>query len=161
MSGDKPIAGSWDGGARSLIGVFRASDSSFSLDLNGNGAWDGTSVDRYFQVLDLPAGGNYAPVAGDWDGDGAAEVGVVDQNTGTFYYYSIEGDRVQSFQFLNVPATPVIGDWNGDGIDDAGLWDSSTGNFYLDANGSLLWDGVAGGDKQFLFGSSGQQPFSI
>ena len=45
--GDIPVAGDWGGTGASAIGVFRPSDTSWTLD-NGNGAFDGCGVDPCF-----------------------------------------------------------------------------------------------------------------
>ena len=47
MSGDIPVTGDWTGNGVSKIGVFRPSTGEWFLDLNGNGKWDGSSLDLY------------------------------------------------------------------------------------------------------------------
>jgi hypothetical protein len=42
----------------------------------------------------------------------------------------------------------LYGDWNGDGVRAVGKYVPSLDAFLLDANGTGLWDGVAGGDRQ-------------
>ena len=46
ITGDIPVSGDWNIDGRTEIGVFRPSTHLFYLDYNGNGAWNGTSVDR-------------------------------------------------------------------------------------------------------------------
>jgi hypothetical protein len=45
MSGDQPVSGDWDGSGTAKVGVFRPSTGRWYVDLNGNGQWDGCSVD--------------------------------------------------------------------------------------------------------------------
>ena len=46
IDGDLPIAGDWTGTGLVGIGVFRPSTGQWFLDMNGNGGWDGCSVDK-------------------------------------------------------------------------------------------------------------------
>jgi YVTN family beta-propeller protein len=48
LTGDLPVSGDWNNGGKSEIGVFRPSTHTFYLDYNGNGAWNGASVDRSY-----------------------------------------------------------------------------------------------------------------
>ena len=62
QAGDLPAAGDWNGDGKAKVGVFR--NGTWFLDYNGNGAWDGCSVDRcYFgsfgQQGDLPVAGKW------------------------------------------------------------------------------------------------------
>jgi hypothetical protein len=62
-AGDIPVAGDWNGTAITKIGVFRPSTGEWFLDLNGNGVWDGPSLDLYVsgfgQAGDLPVVGRW------------------------------------------------------------------------------------------------------
>jgi hypothetical protein len=62
-AGDLPISGDWDGTGRSTIGVWRPSTGQWFLDYNGNGVWDGCSVDVC--VAGFGAAGDI-PVIGKW-----------------------------------------------------------------------------------------------
>ena len=56
-AGDLPVVGDWDGSGTDNIGVFRPSTGEWLLDLNGNGKWDGCSVDAcpsFGQAGDIP-----------------------------------------------------------------------------------------------------------
>ena len=61
--GDIPVAGDWNGTAIMKIGVFRPSTGEWFLDLNGNGVWDGPTVDLYVSNYGLPGD---VPVVGKW-----------------------------------------------------------------------------------------------
>ena len=62
QAGDLPAAGDWNGDGKAKVGVFRA--GTWYLDYNGNGAWDGCSVDRCY-VGSFGQAGDW-PVAGKW-----------------------------------------------------------------------------------------------
>ena len=43
--GDLPVVGDWNGTGEMRIGVFRPSTGEWFLDMNGNGKFDGCTVD--------------------------------------------------------------------------------------------------------------------
>jgi hypothetical protein len=61
--GDIPVSGDWNGSGSSKIGVFRPSTGEWFLDLNGNGKWDGPSIDLYIPGYGQPGD---VPVVGRW-----------------------------------------------------------------------------------------------
>ncbi|MCC7221015.1 MAG: hypothetical protein IT490_09855, partial [Candidatus Contendobacter sp.] len=139
------------------VGVFRA--GTWFLDANGNGAWDGCQQDG---GLDLCLFGSFGiagdlPVAGDWNGDGKAKVGVF--RNGTWYLdYNGNGawdgcgiDRCYYGSFGQAGDLPAAGDWNGDGKAKVGVF--RNGTWYLDYNGNGAWDGC--GIDRCYYGSFG------
>lgn len=60
---DIPVTGDWNGSGSSKIGVFRPSTGEWFLDANGNGKWDGPSVDSYVAGYGQPGD---LPVVGRW-----------------------------------------------------------------------------------------------
>ena len=60
---DLPIAGDWTGTGRTQIGVFTPANGQWKLDLNGNGVFDGCTVDAclgsFGQTGDLPVVGKW------------------------------------------------------------------------------------------------------
>jgi hypothetical protein len=61
--GDLPIVGDFGAGGQSRIGVFRPNDRSWTLDSNGNGTFDGCSIDTCYGLFgaqgDLPVVGHW------------------------------------------------------------------------------------------------------
>lgn len=98
-----------------------------ALDYNGNGAWDGSSIDRIYSF----GSSIDQPVVGDWNGDGKDEIGNYKGNGVWALDYNGNGawdgttiDRVYSF---GAPAgQPVVGDWNADGKDEIGIYSNGT-----------------------------------
>ncbi len=154
--GDLPIAGDWNNNGAYEIGVFRPSTHTFYLDYNGNGVWNGASSDRQYPfgaVGDLP-------IAGDWNNNGAYEIGVFRPSTHTFYldyngngvWNGASSDR--QYPFGAVGDLPIAGDWNNNGAYEIGVYRPSTHTFYLDYNGNGVWNG-ASSDRQYPFGAVG------
>ena len=97
---DIPIVGDWTGSGTTKIGIYRR--GAWYLDRNGNGTWDGCTLDICY-----PSFGGISqdiPVAGDWDGTGAFGIGIYRQ--GQWYL-----------------------DRNGNGAWDGCLWDSCIPSF--------------------------------
>jgi PhoPQ-activated pathogenicity-related protein len=131
------------------IGVRRA--GIWLLDLNGNGLWDGPSVDARSTF----GRGSDASAVGDWDGDGFSDLGIL--RSGQFRL-DLNGNRHWDgcavdgcFAFGAAGDVPVIGDWNGDRRSDIGVF--RDGVFRLDLNGNRRWD-----DAERAFGRTGDLP---
>jgi hypothetical protein len=60
---DLAVAGDWDATGSSKIGLFRPATGEWFLDVNGNGQWDGASVDKH--ISGFGQAGD-SPVAGKW-----------------------------------------------------------------------------------------------
>jgi hypothetical protein len=63
ISGDIPVVGDWDGTGKVRIGVFRPSTAQWLLDTNGNGKFDGCTVDTCLGPFGQPGD---LPVVGKW-----------------------------------------------------------------------------------------------
>jgi hypothetical protein len=145
--GDKPVVGDWLGVGKSCVGIFRLG-FFWVLDLNCNGAFDGTPLDAAF-----PFGGvtGDVPVTGAWTG-GSTKVGVVRAyspggvpqgnpfywvldsglaNAGNFPAYH-QPDYGRLFAFGGLAGDVfVTGDWYGEGVSVAGVF--RNGFWVLDA----------------------------
>jgi PKD repeat protein len=125
------------------------------LDYNGNGAWDGSVVDKYYEF----GGPGNTSVIGDWNGDGRWKVGVY--NNASSWFLDYDGDGVYSpgvdkaYTFGGPGNLTVIGDWNGDGKAEIGLYNPVTSTWYLDMNGNGILDPAT--DIK-AFGSPGSLP---
>jgi hypothetical protein len=100
---------------------------------------------------------NLAPLAGDWNADGADGLGVYDAGASVFFLKNaVSGgpaDAVFGFGPPGAGWVPLSGDWNGDGRETVGLYDPATGAFFLrNANSP----GAA--DLVFTFGPPGATP---
>ena len=62
-AGDLPVSGDWNGTGITKIGFYRPATSEWFLDLNGNGQWDGPTLDLYVpgygQAGDIPVVGKW------------------------------------------------------------------------------------------------------
>ena len=120
------------------IGIFRPSSGIWSLDSNGNFAWEGSDKSLSWG---LP---NDVPVVGDWNGDNKDDIGIFRPSSGIWSLDS-NGDGVfnsgvnTAYTFRGEAGwAPVVGDWNGSGTTKVGVY---KGDFwYLDWNGNGIWD---------------------
>jgi hypothetical protein len=158
-AGDTPVVGDWNGSGTTKVGTFGPNTGLWLLDYNGNFAWDGPSVDKYF-----PWGsGGDTPVVGNWNGSGTAKVGTFGPKTGLWLLdyngnFSWDGPAVDKyFPWGSGGDTPVIGDWNGSGTSKVGTFGPGTALWLLDYNGNFTWDGSSV-DKYFPWGSAGDTP---
>lgn len=89
---DRFLIGDWDGDGTAQVGVERpfGITASFSLDSNGNGAFDGAD-----QVFLFGAASDQFLV-GDWDGDGRAQIGVV-RPAGALSVFSLDANGNGAF----------------------------------------------------------------
>jgi hypothetical protein len=81
QSDDLPVSGDWTGTGKTRIGVFDANTAGWQLDVNGNGVFDGCTVDTcwsFGQPGDVP-------VVGDWAGTGKTQIGVFRESTGDWF----------------------------------------------------------------------------
>jgi len=95
------------------------------------------------------------PVAGDWNGDDIATIGVFRDGT---WYLDVDGNGRWSPSDVTVELgqagdVPVVGDFNGDGIDELGVY--RAGTWLLDTNGDRLLNAH---DKVFELGGPDDKP---
>jgi subtilisin len=160
MFGDLPVMGNWLGTGVPTIGVFRTGTGRWYVDLDGNGSWSGCSLDGCWGVF---GSSGDLPVAGDWDGQGVAKIGVFRPSTGRWYLDN--GDGIWSGcgtdfcigPFGSSGDLPVAGDWTNTGAANIGVYRPSTGRWYLDT-GSGTWSGCETDICLGPFGMPGDRP---
>ncbi len=115
QAGDLPIVGDWGGTGGEEIGFFRPQTQQWYLDVNGNGKWDGATVDRQLGPYGLSTD---LPIVGDWDGTGKVRIGAYRPSTGQ-WFLDLNGngkwdgsplDKVVG-PFGQVGDLPVVGNW--------------------------------------------------
>jgi hypothetical protein len=101
----------------------------------------GIQTIRFGGVADLP-------IAGDWDGDGVWEVGVVKAGTSRFRLRAADG-TVRPVFLGDPDDLPVTGDWDGDRRTDLGVYDQAAAVFTLrtvDADGLVSLTNIPFGE---------------
>jgi photosystem II stability/assembly factor-like uncharacterized protein len=121
-----PVPGDYDADRASDLAVYDPS-AGFWYGLK---AWRGP-LPGSEQVLfwALPFGGSgLAPVPGDYDGDGAADLAVY--SGGIWYAASLDGRSLACVAFGLPGMIPLAGDYDADGADDFVLYDPARGLWY-------------------------------
>src|SRR5262245_19876773 len=119
-----PVAGDFDGGGITTVGVWDANASALTItNRNASGPSAATIAFR----------AGWGPIVGDWDGDGKDSVGGYDPPTGRFSLRGAgsSGDGALNFDFGSPRLVPLGGDWDGDGKDTVGLYNPATATFFL------------------------------
>jgi len=158
LAGAVPVTGDWAGSGTTKMGVYVMNAlkdvSNWYVDLNGNGVWDGPTVDGLYTFGDGLAGA--VPVTGDWTGNGITRIGVFANG---YWYLDLNGnglwdgtptDGLYTFGAGVAGAVPVTGKWTGTGATKIGVF--ANGYWYLDLNGNNVWDGTPT-DGFYVFGS--------
>jgi hypothetical protein len=150
-AGETWVVGDWNGNGTSKIGVYL--NGAWVLDYNGNGVWDGETIDK---IVYFGAAG-WQAVVGDWNGDGRTKIGVYKDGTWMLdydgnFFWNPPVDKMPSWG--GVGYTPVAGDWNKSGFTKIGAY--KDGQWLIDYNGDLLWNSAV--DKNVSFGGSGYVP---
>lgn len=122
-----------------------ATDGVRTMKLTAEGRLRSDVIDHVFQ---FGVAGD-RPIAGDWNGDGVATIGVY---RGGVWFLDVDGDGRWStpdlyIEYGNKDDLPVVGDWNNDGIDDIGVY--RAGKWMLDSDGNHQLDAQ---DKVFELG---------
>ena len=125
------------------LGLYNPTDSQFYLKNSHSGGEADVSYGYG------PAGGNWQPVSGDWDGDGITTLGLYNSVDSVFYLKNSHSGGTADVLYGYGPAganwQPVSGDWNGDGVDTLALYNSVDSVFYLKNSHS-------GGTADVLYG---------
>ena len=151
------VYGDWNGDGKTKVGLYAS--GAWYLDFNGNGVWDGPTVDKVVFWSTGQAGEK--PVTGDWNGDGKTKVGVFVNGTWVLDYngnYIWDGsglDKSINWSTGLTGEVPITGDWNGDGKTKIAVYQNGT--WIMDFNGNYAWDGTSV-DRLSFFGGTGYVP---
>jgi hypothetical protein len=172
--GGFPIVGKWSRNGLSNLGIFNSATGTWQLDTNGNGVWEGCSVDTCVSSFGQPGD---LPVRRELTGATQTIIGTytpkitstVRRKTVTqqgLWKFDLNGnERLDSCSidecdqsFGTQSDLPIVGDWNGTGSEEIGVFKPTTGQWYVDRNGNGRWDGCRR-DKCFgPFGLEGDLP---
>jgi len=161
--GDLPVVGNWTANGVSNIGVFRPSSREWFLDLNGNGQWDGCTIDR---CLRSAGSQDSLPIVGDWTGSGVDRIGEAVPGRTARWYLDRNGngimDSCDSDACLKFPIDngdfPISGDWNGTGRAKIGTFRPTTGEWFFDLNSDGQWKNCKFDKCVKSFGALGDRP---
>ena len=157
--GDKPMLGDIDGDLRADLIIWRAStgtwywltsSSGYSYAAGGGIQWGNPSLGDQ-------------PVAGDYDGDGRADLAVWRASTGTWYWltsssgYSYASARGIQWGNQSLGDTVITGDIDGDARADLILWRPTDGTWYW-LTSSTNYSYASAGAKQWGNQSLGDVP---
>jgi hypothetical protein len=144
QAGGIPIAGDWDGNGTARIGTFDSASGAWYLDRNGNGRWDGCTVDICIKTFgmagDIPvlsSNGTNRPLLGLYRATGG--VWQVDTN-GNNRFDECEVDTCYS-KFGDQDMYGLAGDWDGSGKSRIATFAPKSGSWLIDANGDGKRDG--------------------
>ncbi|WP_188043451.1 ExeM/NucH family extracellular endonuclease [Changpingibacter yushuensis] len=144
-AGSVPVVGDFDGDGSDDVAVKAASSNRFYVRFSVDGRVRGGSADlsvAYGKASDVP-------LAGDWDGDGVAGLGVQRGSRFLVKQVASGGSADVVFTFGRVSDRAVVGDFDGDGADSVSV-----------VRGTRVFvnDRLAGGSRPgFVFGRSSDQ----
>lgn len=150
------LVGDWNGDGEDDMGKVDLSVSGFFLDKNGNKSWDqpvGGDQQTVFAAF-ANTDGLSTPLSGDWNMDGADEIGWYVPGSDLFIL-DFDGDGIwnPSVDKIGVvgpnrtQGIPIVGDWNGNGQDSIGKVVGS--QYFLDIDGNNFWN--PGTDRETTF----------
>ena len=120
-----------------LLGLLGTSGNSTGPHLHYEQRLDGRDHQVWFhdEAFRMPAWASSrncvdTPVAGDWNGDGVAQIGLY-RRGGTPKFRLAWGADVRKVAFGGGADTPLVGDWDGDGVSDQGVRVGGSSTFVL------------------------------
>ncbi len=149
------VVGDWNGDGADDMGKYNSSNNAIFLDLNGNKSWDqpaGGDLQSTFAGFAGPG----IVISGDWNMDGADEIGLYVPGN-DFFFLDLNGDGVYNGADdvvalvgpTRTAGIPIVGDWNGDGRDSVGKVIDASSTYYLDVDGNFVWNPPT--DRQSVF----------
>jgi hypothetical protein len=126
-----------------LLGTVGETGNATGPHLHFEERYNGKDVEPFFHGTAFAFGSTQqsqncpdVPLAGNFVGDGIAELAVFDRATATFQISQPTGPIVVPFGVST--DTPVVGDWDGDGVVNVGVRRSSDRTFYLSRPTGLI-----------------------
>jgi hypothetical protein len=124
----RAIVGDWNGDGTDTVGLYDPATNIFRLSdaLNRWGTARGVDVTVFRPNLPYLLPASWIAVAGDWNRDGKATVGLYDPAARTWYFNdrtdgSITTVTSVATSYASASWKPLTGDWNGDRTDTLGL----------------------------------------
>jgi C1A family cysteine protease len=138
--------------------LFRPSDSTFYVDVNGNTAWSTPPADGYYSF----GTSTDIPVVYNWNTGKPSAMAAF--RSGTWYVdwnYNFKWDGTgagqdQAFTFGKAGDYPILGNWPrtaSGNLNQMGVF--RNGYWYVDYNGNYKWDAT---DRTYHFGKTGDIP---
>ena len=137
----------FDGDGVSDVVVYHESSGNWYILNIFSASGDGTSASRGYWAENF-GGPGYAPVPGDYDGNGIVDLGVYKRSSGYWYARALGSDTIILMGPCGGPGyDPVCGDFNGDGRQDLAVYNERAGKWYVITSGGevLVWDFQWGG----------------
>jgi Divergent InlB B-repeat domain len=141
-----PVAGDWEGNGTTRVGTFDSASGVWHLDRDGNGRWDGCTVD--ICVKSFGAAGDI-PVLGS-NGTNRPSLGIY-RAKGGIWQFDANGNNVFDdcqadtcySRFGGQGMFGLAGDWDGDGKSKIATFEPESGFWRIDANDNGVRNGCA------------------
>ena len=123
-----PISGYWTDNSAAGVGFYYPTRALFQLK---NDVFSYQARDDFLFTFG-PHTKQWQPIAGDWNSDGIASIGLYDRERAKFLLQNQhQGGKKSEIDFNFGPRNsnwiPIAGDWNGDGRCTVGLYDAEQG----------------------------------
>ncbi len=140
------LAGDWDGSGTTRIGTFDSATGAWYLDRNGNGRWDGCTVDTCIKSFGMA--GDFPVLSS--NGTNRPNLGVYRAKTATWQFDTNGNNAADDCQvdtcyskFAGQGMFGLAGDWDGNGKSVIATFEPEFGFWLIDSNGNGVRNGCA------------------